>query len=125
MNDTIDRKPPTISADPPELPPYLRKRRKGNGRFIIVPDLRRLDMTLTRFDNMWTVHFFWMVRLDLVSGECIRTHVNTRLYRSWLETYETNTGVPPHIACGGPVAPIDLDVETINRWVQYVRKTFC
>ena len=124
MEDVIDKLP--VGTAPPELPPYLRgKRRRGN--IIIMPDVYRSFMyTTTCHEDLYTLHFIWMARWNTDTNEYSVAHVNTRLYRQWLDTYDLTylDGVPPHMSFGGRVGDGECDKETIKNWAEFVKKTF-
>lgn len=122
----IKRRPAAPGTLPP-LPPYLQPR-KRRGRYAIVPDIARGEVrTKTRENNCWTIHYVWMVRIELSSGTVEGpVHVNTRAYRNWLETYEPPHGIPPHICFGGAVESVgEADPTFHDRWVAYAKETFC
>lgn len=132
MSATIDtdRKAPTIDSKPPSLPPYLTPKRRGNGKYQIVPSVahaRIKSKTLSEDRKIWTLHMTWMVRIELASGVVEGpVHVNSRQYRNWLETYEYDRDIPPHILFGGPRDPnATLPDDHYEQWVTYAQRMFC
>lgn len=122
------KEPPVVSGDPPELPPYLQRRRRGNGPLRIMPSPWHAAICdRTQWDNCWTLHYRWMVRYHLEEGLMEGpVHVNTRIYRRWLETYEFENDIPPHVRFGGAVDPLgEPDPEFFNKWVKYAQEMFC
>lgn len=124
--DTIDRPP---VSEPPSLPPFLQPKRRGGGRWIIVPDICRgecADRIPDHKNNWYTIVYRWMVRIDRESGAIAGiTHTSTRTYRQWLETYHTDTGIPPHIGFGGAIVAVPGGDRTFKpRWEDYARATF-
>lgn len=112
--------------DPPELPPYLQKKGPERGGYIILPDLCRADVfNKTQHDNCWTIHYVWMMRVWGHFEKIERTHVNSRVYKRWLETYTPDHNIPPHIQFGGAIVAGEPDPEFYNRWVAYAQETFC
>jgi len=136
MSLTIER-PPTAGA-PPELPPYLRKRRGGpERRVVILPDMRLImhqSVVGSAVDDWQTVIYQWMVRItgaeNIFSPEATweGAHISTRRYRRWLETYETPDGIPPHIQFAGRMPhtppPAPPDPTLFERWKAYAQETF-
>lgn len=128
MNDVIDR------TRPPDLPPFLRKRRGGpNRRVLILPDLLRIEQQTTILDrehNWQTTIYQWMVR---VTGENFwdpeakweLAHTSMRRYRNWLETYEMVDGIPPHIQFCGAIEAGERDETFYPRWREYAKELFC
>ena len=127
MNDVMNKPPTTVT--PPALPPYLtRKRGPERRRIVIMPDIVMADqvMRLPNVEKNWyTLVYRWMLRVDMDSGMATRTITSTRLYRQWLETYETDSGVPPHIAFGGAIESGEADPTFYPRWVEYAKEIFC
>lgn len=124
MSETIERI--RDAAKPPGLPPYLRGHGWRRSGVVIMPDICHAEVsTRTQHANTWTIHYVWMVRLDLDTGHIQRAHVNCRAYRQWLETYLLKDGVPPHIAFGGAVVSSKGDPEFHSRWVEYAKEMFC
>lgn len=131
MTLTIER--PPVTGAPPELPPFLRKRRGGpERRVIILPDIVRIEQQTKIYDreNNWiTIVYQWM---DRVIGESLFdpastwecTHTSTRRYRQWLETYEMKDGIAPHIQFGGAIEAGTGDPTFHPRWVKYAQETF-
>lgn len=131
MHDLLNK--PPISA-PPDLPPFLTKK-KGpeRRRIIIIPDLRFMEGTYQKVydhENNWiTIIYAYMNR---VIGEGIFdpsahwefANVHTRRYRMWLETYEMKNGIPPHISFGGAIESGQGDPTFLSRWQDYARETF-
>jgi len=131
MTITIGR-PIIISAEPPELPPFLQRKRGPGRRVVILPDILRIENQTRIFDrksNWITIVYHWMNR---VTGESIfdpatkweTTHTSTRRYRQWLETYHTDDGIPPHISFGGAIEAGERDETFHCRWQDYARETF-
>ena len=86
---------------PVKEPPNLNKKKPSN-RYLIIPDIRYMScpwaMSKTYHDNICTIHWHYMCKIDAETREFIEsTHVNTRVYYNWLETYETSDNIPPHI----------------------------
>lgn len=123
MLQTIDRAP---TADPPELPPFLRGPGRPRREFIIMPDILHCEVrTKTQHENCWTIHYVWMMRCEGFLENVEVAHVNSRLYRQWLETHPMENGIPPHIQFGGAVVSGEGDPEFHARWVRYAQATFC
>lgn len=121
-----EREKERIIASPPDLPPFLTPKRRGRGEWIIMPDIVGGETaTRTQENNTWTYHYVWMVRMHTETGQIQRAHVNTRLYKSWLETYEMWDNIPPHIQFGGAVEAGESDPEFYNKWIKYAQETFC
>lgn len=124
-------KPPVCGAPPP-LPPFLRRRGRPERRTIIIPDIIRIEHAthLRDYENNWiTIIYQWMNRVrggglfDPDSRwEC--AHTSTRRYRQWLETYETDDRIPPHISFGGAIEAGQGDPTFYPRWQEYARETF-
>lgn len=126
-------KPPIVGGAPPELPPFLRKRRSGpERRQIIMPDMIRLEQQTNLMDqeNNWqTTIYQWMVR---ITGESIwdvdakweLAHTSMRRYRQWLETYEFIDGIPPHVQFGGAIEAGTGDPTFYPRWREYAKEMF-
>jgi len=127
MMDVLD-KPPVTGGDLPPLPPYLQpKRRGGGGRRVILPCLMRAHLTLVVPDrrfNWVTIVYHYMTRWDFDEGIVETAIVPTRRYRNWLQTYETDDGVPPHVAFGGKIEPSDPDPTMFERWQRYAKEQF-
>jgi hypothetical protein len=70
-----------------------------------------------------TVVYRYMVKLDTRTMEGIMATTATRLYRSWLETYEHD--IPPHICFGGVGWAAPPDPTMFSRWEKYAKETFC
>jgi hypothetical protein len=123
---TIER-PPTSSV-PPELPPFLTKRRGGGRpRRIIMPSMMHVEQVMRlpdREENWYTLIYRWMMRWDLEANEAELTVTSTRRYRQWLETYETDDGIPPHICFGGAIEAGAPDPTFHSRWKKYAQETF-
>ena len=121
--DLIER---ILDDEPPALPPILgggdrRPRREVR----IMPDFTMAECrTKTRHDNCWTLHYVWMVRFEGFFEKLQVAHVNSRVYRRWLETYPMPDGIPPHIAFGGAVEAGKPDPDFYNKWKAYARRTF-
>lgn len=120
------------ATEPPELPPFLRRRGEPRREVIIIPDIWYAEQVMRIHDheNNWiTLIYGWMNR---VSGGGILcpdsrwegAHVSTRRYRNWLETYETKSGIPPHIGFGGAIEAGTGDPTFYSRWQDYARGTF-
>ena len=131
MVEVIER-PPAVGA-PPQLPPSLRRRRGGpERRTIILPNLFRAESAtkIRDLENNWiTIIYQWM---DRVTGESVFdlaatwecAHISTRRYRQWLETYQHENGIPPHIGFGGAIMSGEGDPTFYPRWQAYARETF-
>lgn len=127
MDDVID-KPPIDAGKPPELPPYLRHKRRGNGPIRILPSLGHASLRSKTMDadrTWWTLHFIWMIRVNVETGFVEGpVHRDSRQYRNWMETYDPPEGVPPHVVFGGAVNPGPPDPTFHSRWVEYVKEHF-
>jgi hypothetical protein len=123
---TLERDDERLISDPPALPPFLRDGPERKPRCFIMPDISRAEIrTKTVHDNCYTIHYSWMMRIWGAYESVEVTHVNTRLYRQWLETYRTEHGIPPHIQFGGAVEANPKGDPTFHqRWVEYARSTF-
>ena len=123
---TID---PPIAGGLPPLPPFLQPKRRDGGRWIILPDICRLDATDTVFDrnNNWKTDIYrYMSKFDTETKTFIDlAHTSTRKYRQWLETYQTEDGIPPHISFGGAIVAGKGDPTFHSRWKEYALATFC
>ena len=111
------------------IPPV---KEKGPGRrrdkIVIMPDIIRCEQAWkTQHENCWTIHYFWMVKWNLESGQVWLATSDSRIYRHWLEVHPEcfHDGIPPHISFGGAVVSGEPDPEFYNRWVKYAQKTFC
>lgn len=129
MNQLImdDREKLDISDGLPPLPPFLQPKRRPHGRYIIVPDISRGECRdrLSSYDNNWyTLVYRWMIRIEAESGQMEFAHTATRRYRAWLETYQTDTGIAPHIAFGGAIEAGEGDPTFHGRWIAYARELF-
>jgi hypothetical protein len=124
MQDVLERDP--VMASPPSLPPYLQRRKGPERRWIVLPDISRCHVTTrTVHDGVYTIHYVWMARWDLDRGDYEIAHVNTRKYRQWLDTFETDDKVPPHIQFGGAVTADPENPQDIyTPWVEHARRTF-
>jgi hypothetical protein len=117
--------PSRVITAPPILPPYLRGPERRREGVFIVPDIRLVEtQTRTRHDNTWTIHYVWMNRVWGFFDKLEIAHVNSRLYRQWLETYEMKNGIPPHIQFGGAVVAGSGDPDFHTRWVAYAQEAF-
>ena len=130
MTLVLEREPTTGS---PILPPYLRKKGPERRRVIILPDIIRIEQATDVFDhqNNWkTTVYQWMDRIigdsvfdPTATWQC--AHITTRTYRQWLETYDTENGLPPHISFGGCIVAGEADLTFYPRWLEYAKATFC
>lgn len=117
---------PAVS-DPPNLPPFLKGPHKPRREIFIMPDVTRLGTARkTQFENCFTIHYFWMTRVEGLFEKVWCTPITSRVYRQWLETYEMKNDIPPHIAFGGAIKSVPGgDPEFYNRWAAYAKKMFC
>lgn len=123
MQDILDR--PPIDSEPPELPPFLRKRRGGGGQWLIMPSIIHLDAFHLMRDtqNNWqTAVYLWMVKWRPESGEMYLAHSHSRKYRQWLETYDYE--VLPHIVFAGALESREADPTFFPRWVEWAKEYF-
>jgi len=129
MQDTIN-KPPII--DTPNLPPTVKGSGEPRRKVFIMPSLLHAgdDVTTRTYErdlNFITIHHVWMMKVQESFQIVGTTHVNTRLYRQWLEAHPESftDGVPPHIQFGGGIKIIPGGDPTFyKRWTAYARKTF-
>lgn len=119
----LDRSP--VSA-PPVVPPSSNGDPRPRRGVFIMPDIIRCEIrNKTQHENCWTIHYVWMMR---VHGEFERVeiaHVNSRVYRQWLDSYPMPDGIPPHIQFGGAVVSGAPDPTFKDRWASYARRVFC
>lgn len=134
---------PSLVTDPPDLPPYLKKRGKGDPgkRVIIIPDIIQLKRNNTHEikdgKNNWiTLIHHWMNRVTTVGeGSMLDpatdqtwegAHSSSRTYRQWLETYDLSEqeGIPPHIQFCGAIKAGAADPTFYPRWKEWAKEYF-
>ena len=117
-------------AIPPQLPPYLRRRDEPERRVRIVPSILRMEYSsrLQDYKNNWTtIVYYWMDRIEgsiFDPTSWSTTHITTRLYKQWLETYSFDNDIPPHIVFGGAIESGKGDPTFYQRWREYAKETF-
>ena len=126
MDDVIDK--PPVDGAPPELPPYLHRKRRGNGPIRIMPSVAHVHLRSKTIDHnreWWTLHYIWMIKVNIETGYMEGpVHRDSRTYRKWLETYDPPKGIPPHILFGGPVTAREPDPTSYARWIDHVKEHF-
>lgn len=124
MHDILDR--PPVDNEPPELPPFLRKRGGGGGKWVLMPVLTPDNCfhTIVDPEKGWTTNVFhFMGRFNVTTGELFVESSGSRKYRSWLDLHP-EFEVPPHITFGGPDVPGTCQFELFERWTEWAKEYF-